>query len=391
MQIAILGRQSNISLAELERIFKGNIKQFSESSAVIDSDQPVDIQKLGGTKKLGLIKYEIPSTSWRDISNSVSKFYSKSLVDRQKGKLTLGISVYDANISPRDIQKLALGLKTKLKQSGVNLRIIPNKESVLSTATSHHNKLGLAENKIELLVVIGEKRTLIAESTGTQNITALARRDQGRPKRDAFVGMLPPKLAQIMINLSTGGEPIDGYLLDPFCGTGVLLQEALLMGYDVYGTDLADKMIDYSEQNLKWLADQTHHPLGEWSLDIGDATETTWPQPLSTVATETYLGQPFSAPPSPQKLTQVKNTCNNIVKSFLKNLHHQLPDDCTICIAVPAWRDASGHFTKLPLIGSFETLGYELVSLKSTDASKLIYYRPDQVVARQLLILTKTA
>src|SRR5690606_4224587 len=101
-----------------------------------------------------------------------------------------------------------------------------------------HNKLGLSPNKVELLVVNGGKNGIIvAESSGTQNITALARRDQGRPKRDAFVGMLPPKLALLMLNLAAGGlDPEKSHrVLDPFCGTGVVLQEAALQGYSVYG------------------------------------------------------------------------------------------------------------------------------------------------------------
>ncbi len=32
-----------------------------------------------------------------------------------------------------------------------------------------------------------------------------------------------------------------------------MLQEALLMGYEVYGTDLEPRMIDYSQANLGWL------------------------------------------------------------------------------------------------------------------------------------------
>ena len=85
-------------------------------------------------------------------------------------------------------------------------------------------------------------RLSLVKLEGVQNISAYAMRDQKRPKRDAFVGMLPPKLAQIMINLALGDqEPKDKLLLDPFCGTGVLLQEALLMGLKVYGTDLSQK------------------------------------------------------------------------------------------------------------------------------------------------------
>lgn len=68
-------------------------------------------------------------------------------------------------------------------------------------------------------------------------------RDYGRPARDARVGMLPPKLAQIMLNLSVKDEK-SGTVLDPFCGTGVLLQEAALAGFDFIGSDIEPRMVE---------------------------------------------------------------------------------------------------------------------------------------------------
>src|SRR5690606_25237485 len=107
-----------------------------------------------------------------------------------------------------------------------------------------------------LVVKASNGRVIVAESIGAQNITALAARDQGRPKRDAFVGMLPPKLAQMMINMAgpLTADPtqdlVQPRILDPFCGTGVILQEAMLLRYGAYGTDLSEKMIRYSRDNL---------------------------------------------------------------------------------------------------------------------------------------------
>src|SRR6185503_10002944 len=100
---------------------------------------------------------------------------------------------------------------------------------------------------------------LLAQTLFVQDIEAYGARDQARPARDARVGMLPPKLAQIMLNLSAGPlrasaeELARLRVLDPFCGTGVILQEALLMGYSVLGTDIDERMVDYSRRNIKWL------------------------------------------------------------------------------------------------------------------------------------------
>ncbi len=391
MHIALLGRQPELSIAELERVFT-KVSWFSPQTALIDTDEVIDIQKLGGSQKIGRVILEVDSTEWRHVSGALVKHYAK-IWSVAAGKITLGLSAYDFKLSPRELQKSGLILKSKLKNGGVSLRLIPNQEIALSTATSHHNKLGLSDNKVELLIIRGKNSTIIAESIGAQNITALAARDQGRPRRDAFVGMLPPKLAQIMINLAgpLAADPTQDLaqprVLDPFCGTGVLLQEAMLMGYDVYGTDLSEKMIRYSRENLNWLQDK-YQLTGHWYLHEGDATDTKWQQPIAAVVTETYLGQPFSAPPSSAKLTEVRGNCNHIIGGFLKNLSKQLKPGTPVVLAVPAWKDKSDNFTHLPLTTKIEDYVFKRMTLTTVDADRLMYFRPDQVVARELLLLT---
>lgn len=387
MYIALLGRQPELSIAELERVFQ-KVSWFSPQTALIDTENNINIQKLGGSQKIGKVVLTVDTTDWRRVSDSIVKHYSKHWASAS-GKITLGLSAYDFTVSPREVQKVGLILKSKLKSSGVSLRLIPNQEATLSSATSHHNKLGLSDNKIELLIIKGEKETIVAESTGAQNITALAARDQGRPRRDAFVGMLPPKLAQIMINLAVG--PNTGTrqrILDPFCGTGVLLQEAALMGNSVYGTDLSEKMIRFSRDNLNWLQD-TYKLDIDWYLHEGDAMDTKWQQPINAIAAETYLGQPFSAPPSASKLTEVRGNCNHIIGTFLKNLAAQLEPGTPIVLAVPAWRDVFGGLTHLPLTAKVEDYGFDRMPLETVDSSRLLYSRPDQVVGRELLLLIK--
>ncbi len=390
MHIALLGRQPALGIAELERVFGPNAVDIFTPDAVTVATDTLDVTRLGGATKVGVVIAELRG-DWRQVSQKVISHYQQQWSDRE-GKITLGISAYGFPITSRDVQKTGIILKQKLKQSNVSLRLIPNQEIALSTATSHHNKLGLSDNKVELLVIRGKGgKVIVAESTGSQNITAYAKRDQGRPKRDAFVGMLPPKLAQIMINLayeSSVATKSSPTLLDPFCGTGVLLQEAALLGYNVYGTDLSDKMIDYSGVNLDWLK-QTHHTDFASILHQGDAMTTLWQQPVDVVAGETYLGQPFSAPPSPSKLREVRGNCDHIISTFLRNLAPQLSSGTPLCLAIPAWKDTAGHFTHLPLTSKLEEFGFETVQFKNTTSSDLLYHREDQVVGRELLVIRK--
>lgn len=384
MHIAILGRQPSLGMAELEQLYGSTaVRWFSDSTAIIDSPA-FDFERLGGTQKAGRVVSELRG-DWRQVSMKLVSAYAQAWADHE-GKITLGISAYGFKTTPRDVQKTGIILKGKLKERGVSLRLIPNADTALSSATSHHNKLGLSDNHVELIIVRGANgAAIIAESVGAQNITALAARDQGRPKRDAFVGMLPPKLARMMVNLA----PVKaGRILDPFCGTGVLLQEAALLGYDVYGTDLVPKMVQFTKANLDWLID-THHVTPGVTLDVGDAMTYHWRTPVDAVACEAYLGQPFSAPPSPGKLTEVRGNCNHIISEFLRNIAPQLSPGAPLCIAVPAWRDSTGRFTHLPLVDSVGSLGYNRTTLRHVRNDQLLYYREDQVVARELLLLTR--
>lgn len=385
MYIAILGRQPALGIAELERLY-GDVTWFSDESAIVNTPR-LDFERLGGSQKAGRIVAELPRGDWTAASRKLVSAYTAAWRERE-GKITLGISSYGFGASPREVQKTGIILKGKLKESGVSLRLIPNSDPALSTATSHHNKLGLADNKIELLVVRNKNgKIVIAESIGAQNITAYARRDQGRPKRDAFVGMLPPKLAQIIVNLAINSQLPT--ILDPFCGTGVILQEATLMGYTAYGTDLSPKMVDYSQANLDWLSTIYHLPSTTYRLEQGDAMSHQWSDTIGAVACEGYLGQPFSAPPSPAKLAEVRKNCNYIMGEFLRNIAGQIAPGTPLCVAVPAWRAADGTFTHLPLIRQLDTFGYRPVQLSTVSPDQLLYYREDQVVARELLVIEK--
>lgn len=387
MHIAILGRQPALGMAELEQLYgAAKTKWFSDESALVTADN-FDFNRLGGCMKAGRVVLQL-NGGWGDISHAIIEHYMKAW-DEVDHKITLGISAYGFKVSARDVQKTGIILKQRLKKELINIRLVPNEFPALNTAASHHNKLGLAPNKVELLIVrAGNGAVVVAESVGAQNITAIAARDQARPHTDAFVGMLPPKLARIMVNLS-GVNPEKHAILDPFCGTGVILQEALLDGFTVNGTDLSEKMVDYTKKNLEWFGKKVR-PLGTTgTIRQGDAMNHLWEMQADAIVSEVYLGQPFSAPPRPEKLTEVRGNCNHIIGEFLANAARQFNSGTPFVLAVPAWRDNKGNFTHLPFIENLSKLGFERVKLKNVRDDELLYFRETQVVARELLILIK--
>lgn len=392
MYIAIVGRQPDLGIAELERIYGAdNVTPiFGSDAALIDANcGPDDLRRLGGSVKLAEVLSTLQSTKWHDIEKHLSKIVSEHLRTLPEGKFRFGISVYGLEMRVEAINASTLRLKKIVKAAGRSGRAVPNKALALNSAQVIHNQL-TSPIGAEFVIARHGHKTIIARTLAEQDIDAYAARDQARPARDAFVGMLPPKLAQVMINLAYPSRGVDGQppvILDPFCGTGVVLQEAALMGYDVYGTDYSEKMVRFSTKNLEWLKD-TFNVQFEYKLEEADAMNAQW-QPFTAVACETYLGQPFSASPSPSKLEEVVQNCDHIISEFMKNIGTQIPSGTPLCLGVPAWRSDNGWVTHLPLIKKLDQLGYKQIEFKNVDVKNLLYYRPDQIVARELLVLEK--
>ena len=395
--LAILGRQPEISIAEIEaQCLAGSTVATSSAisgSQVVSpayfeftSSNELEIDRFGGMLKLAI---------------KLEKRPLEFLQELPEGKITIGVSDYSKNASRKTATMEALKLKKILVRHGCSVRVVENKDAVLSTATSLHNGLsGKNERKVELIKVDDNWYRVV----GVQDIDAYAKRDQARPARDAFVGMLPPKLAQILINLC-GPLKEGSCVLDPFCGTGVVLQEALLIGYRAYGTDLSEKMVEYSKRNLKWLIcehddqrgacsseprndgrEREREQSNRFQIQVGDATSFQWEQPIDAVACEGYLGKPFSHIPTEMELKEQKQECGAIVIGFLKNLVSQIKSGTPVVIAVPAWLRDDGTYSRLEVIDLIADMGYN-VNNKSREG--LLYHRENQVVARDIIILRK--
>lgn len=398
--ICILGRQPELGLAELESKYGSTSLQPIQSNiTLLDSQKTPQFNYLGGTYKAAIFQTELEFTDWHRVISHVQKFLPHVLDNFKDGKITVGISVYGLDVNVRQLNASALSLKKIIKNTGRAARIVPNKALELNSAQVLHNNL-TDENGLEILLIKKGNKTIVARTKWIQDIEAYRRRDQERPARDSRVGMLPPKLAQIILNLAIGS--VKSYsnsntadqvtsqstVLDPFCGTGVLLQEAILMKLNVYGTDSEKRMIEYSEKNLNWLKSRTGLSFLDPTLEVADATNYQWMKKFSLIAAETYLGRPFSSEPDEQTLREVIQDVNTIHKKFLRNLASQTNSGFRLCIAVPAWH-VRNRVKRLPALDHLEELGYNRLSFVHAKTQDLIYHRENQIVGRELVVLTR--
>lgn len=408
--LLILGRQPELGLAELESLYGAEaVRLVGERVAIVDIDPCLlAFDRLGGSVKFCKVLTIQDTTNWRQVEAFLRQVAPGHASAMPEGKMRLGFSAIGMGVSAKQLEASGLELKKVIRKTGRSVRLVPNKTLELNSAQVIHNQL-TGPTGWELVFIRDGAQTIIAQTVKVQDIDSYTARDRGRPKRDAKVGMLPPKLAQIIINLAVGKLPqnklasicdipagqkiphpqLGQTILDPFCGTGVVLQEAALMGYHIYGTDLEKRMVDYSRTNLQWLNDNYGLDADSDNLEVGDATAYRWTNPIDFVAGETYLGRPFTAQPTAEILGQTVMDCNLIIKRFLKNLHGQLKPGARLCLAIPAWQTKPNDFKQLPLIDQIDDLGYNQVSFEHLGSNTLIYYRSDQTVARQLIVITR--
>jgi tRNA G10 N-methylase Trm11 len=247
--LLILGRQPELGLCELESLYgPEKVVKAGHQAAIVDVDPCLlAFDRLGGSIKFCKLLTALDTTNWADVEEFLVKVSPEQSKSMPSGKMQLGLSLYGFKETPKKIMSTGLSLKKAIQSTGRSVRFIPNKEPELNAAQVQHNRL-TGSNGWELVFVKDEGKTIVAQTVKVQNINSYALRDRERPMRDMRVGMLPPKLAQIITNLAVGilpeesrqsicefppDEPIppahyDQVVLDPFCGTGVILQESRL-------------------------------------------------------------------------------------------------------------------------------------------------------------------
>lgn len=392
MKIAILGRQSQLCQAELESLYQ-EVTHLSDHVSLVNTKKELDINRLGGTVKLASAFYddEIETAKQLPIllADSIVNFINQQ---KPAQKISFGLSFYSKSASlgyGRALTNLGLTIKKSLRTKNIASRFVaPKNGQALSAAQVCFNRLdGQGGKGFDFVVVVDSKRLIVGITEAVQDVSAYARRDHDRPCRDMVVGMLPPKLAQILINLAcpTKGQAI----YDPFCGSGVVLQEALLAGYRAHGSDISTSMITCSQKNLTWL-EQNYQLDQSFALACLDATSLNDCPPNCVIASEGYLGEPMAKPLNLQKINQQKEATTKLYLAFFKNLADlvNVPQRLTICL--PVWQLGS-QVVRLNIIDQIDKMGYTLEQFIGADSRNLIYLRENQLVGRQVLVLKRKA
>ena len=410
----ILGRNKLLSIAELCNTIKENrnIFEINEETLIASFNQempdPQDsLNRLGGTIKIALVIAEINkdnATIAKTISGYlISKHHNSSV------KLSYGISLCSFTENREALLKDILNkVKKDLESAGIKNRYIKRNYKNLETAAITGENL--LKKGGEIIVINGQHRYFICETVAVQDIESYSRRDYDRPERDPRLGMLPPKLAQLMINLGgstelEGAPPAGRNVYDPFAGLGTVLMEAILLGYYVIGSDIDPTIIEKARENLRWLQKEYNMPNVNIRLFTNDATDLKaedFPIPPSMVITESYLGPPVKEVPQTSVVKKNFSHIRELLYRFFKVIHPILPSNAPIVISFLAYKKADHYFFLEGLVEEIRDMGYGIEPLIPRRISEkfnlpiargeregLIYDRENQVVAREIWKFTK--
>lgn len=380
-----MGREHELCKAEVLSVVK---KLVSNYTIVLDKKDvliiefeagEIDINKLGGTIKLfSILESEIARENLQNFIQSITPAQTEK-------RINFGISGY-GRIDQKLIYSLGKRLKDHFIEMDCSARFVTGKFNDLSSVIVHENKL--IERGFELILIEQNGKFIIGQTVAVQDYKAYSKRDFGRPKRDDKNGMLPPKLAQMMINLAE--KPTVSSLYDPFCGSGTILQEGLIMGFqNIYGSDIEKSNIDDTNENLIWVESRFGIQKTNIETFVSDVLKPDRELLVDAVVAEGYLGEPAR-----RNVEKAKNDARELGDFYLKalsNLAKMLNNDGRMILAMPYFIIGKERVF-LPITDKLTLIGLKIVKLSNvnmTPRDSLLYARPDSFVGREIFVFEK--
>lgn len=411
--VFFLGSHPAISAAELvaagERLGWNATWDASRLPVALSSDgalpSPTSIQPLlGGTTMIGTLRATFPAfPEPDDVLEEIPE-----LQQEHAGKRLIGVSALLCSAKPEgrsgaelasDIRTFAMELKRAVGRKGTRIVFPAAKRSDLSTAQLLHN--GLPAGGTVLMFLVAPERVGVITIDTIQDIESYARRDRGRPAADPGRGMMPPKVAQMLINLSR--VPAGGVLYDPFCGVGTIPMEAALLGLNVIASDISPIQAERTKENLAWLA--TAFPSGKTSTQVfvHDMTKGVLPLKANLVhaiVTEGWLGPARNSSPLPQETEKMFSKVSELLRNAFERTRPVIRSGGSFVVTVPAFRVKKRLF-RFP-IEQLSASGWRQESLvpdgwrnhaifRNATQGTLLYGRPDAIVLREIVRFQKTS
>lgn len=408
----LLGTHPIISLAELlsfltsQKIPHGDYYWLGTILIIDVKKSPEDVaelqNELGGIVKIFLIKEKFKGNIFQLEQILTPEVLLKEFFAQKKKKINFGISVY-ADPEPSYVElnwlkNFAHNIKRRLKDE-YSIRYVEDHGWALSSVQVERNRL--IDTGAEVALIRDKQHYYVGKTLTVQDYRSYSQRDWDKPSPDAKSGMLPPKLAQMMVNLARARGTQNVY--DPFCGSGIILQEALLLGLKIYGSDISTKAVAGTIKNLGWFIKLKKLPQMKLPARIkeADATKIRWSsldKPVTVIVTEPYLGPPLKSPLFAHQAQDLVQKLTDLYLGFFSNLKRNFKAVKNICIVLPVFKTRDG-LQYLDILDGITKLGYsrkvilpEKITGKDPGISSrggFLYSRPDQFVLREIFVFER--
>ncbi len=386
--VFLLGREAALGAAEvvatgrfssIDAAASGGEVLVASTDVALENPQAF-LDRIGGTVKLAEVVVEVAGQPSLDDLLALLP---------SEGKVHFGISWYGGQVP--DLEKLGRQLKSALQARDRSARFVSSRSNPLSSVIVRTQKL-LGQRGCELDVVQGNGMpTLLCRTLAAQNFIEYGRRDAGRPSRNINRGMLPPKVAQVLLNLAQV-KPGDT-VLDPFCGTGTVLQEALVMGAGrAIGRDVDDDAVEEATENLSWLPRRAQ-VTGTWEVYRHDARQVDRKLAdgsIDAVVTEPLLG-PLRPPRQHEAVLRLVGELQQLYRaSFVAAAAALKPGGRLVAVLPVIGEVSSADLGGLPNLSPISLLPQDLAARFGLDiGQRIVYRRPGQAVGRAVVAYEK--
>ncbi|PLX25092.1 hypothetical protein C0580_03350 [Candidatus Parcubacteria bacterium] len=397
--IFILGQSAAIAKQEILNILAKDSKKdiiIGQNFILADSTENAAdlIKSLGGTIKIAKLV-----DTMEDLSNLTTEKWQSYLEEKltKQKKNYFGFSLYNGSHKEQEkLSQTAFELKKQLKEK-YRVRFVTSKRNELSSVIVAKNHLLGTELIVVKHVAKETNKYFIGLTQSVQDFVAYGKRDIARPGKDSKSGMLPPKLAQMMINMA--GESKDSTLLDPFCGYGTILQEAVLMGYkEIYGTDKEERAIKDSRANIEWL--KKHFPnkakVQIDKINVKNLAQHFKDKKIDLIVTEPFMGDArfVVKQRKAEDLQELKSELQELYNEAFHQFKKILSPEGKIVFVFPIFnlREQKVYTLNRNILTN---IGFKIIKpdIKSGNLSpegNLLYSRPGQKVEREISVWQKT-
>jgi len=161
---------------------------------------------------------------------------------------------------------------------------------------------------------------------------------------------LSPRLASLLLNLS--GLSPGKVVLDPFCGSGTILAEALVHSYRCIGFDSSESRARDARRNLSWVARGSRG--ATFNVRVGDARElltSLGATKVDGIVTEPLLLPALDARPRTSTATVLVERAGYVYADALESMAEVLSPGGRIVMVVPVVRTMEGREVSISLDG----------------------------------------